>query len=127
MRPILTITLLLSLTVSGFANSYAIHPIELPKEQDVVAFTNGLPPSVGPHNKKSKEEITKFLRLGKYTSKELTDSQLLKLDSGNKIQGVFTDKQGVFYFWTLITDDLLLLQTADCGGAVLGLEKENSR
>jgi hypothetical protein len=115
---------LTSFTVSGLANSYSVGLIELPKEQDIAAFTNERPPATGSRVKKSREEITKFLRLGKYTAKFPTDKQraMLALQI-NLSEGVFTDQRGKFYFWTLIADNVLWLQTPEGGGAVLEIKE----
>jgi hypothetical protein len=119
MKAYLASMVLLSFAISGFADSVSVGVIDLPKEQDVVAFTNGLP-STSPHNKKSKDEIVRFLRLGKYVVKVPSGEQRAQLERQvNPVNGLFTDKQGNFYFWTLMAEDLLWLKTPEGGSAVL--------
>lgn len=108
-----------------YGNSYVYEPLEVPKAEDIVAFTNGLPPSTGVRITKTRDQILKFLRRGKnnldvasWDKLEYPDRSKIALDY---CDGMFVDKKGQFYFWILRTPKVLKLQTADGRSALLQL------
>lgn len=118
-RPLLILFLSLG---SVLANSRSVETISLPSPESVVAFTNGLPPATGTRDIKSREDITRFLKDGSYTSKTPSPEDELALCSGAPVaDGIFTDKGGRFYYWTLISPTRLWLRTPEGGGAILVL------
>ncbi len=115
--------LLLSLG-SALANSRSVNAIMPPSPDSIVAFTNGLPPATGEHVLKSKEDIMRFLKDGDFVRKAPTTEDYLQLaNNAPHPAGIFTDKDGKFYYWTLISPTVLWLQTPEGGGAILELRQ----
>jgi hypothetical protein len=109
----------------ALGNSYSVEIIDLPRPDSVVAFTNGFPVSTGERLMKKKEDIVKFLKDGVYLRKvpSAEDEVLLIQNPGETTDGYFTDKNGRFYSWTLLSPTLLWLKTPEGGGAILGIKK----
>lgn len=98
------------------ANSVSLSAMEIPKPTDIVAFTNDLPPATGTPVLRSRKDIEIFLEKGKYVGKYLTREDQLAISTAEApISGVFTDRQGLFYFWTLVSATRLYLRTVNAG------------
>jgi hypothetical protein len=115
--------------VGGYGTSYDYQPLDVPKAEDIVAFTNGLPPSTGDRITKKKEEILQFLRYGKKNLDVSSWYDLEYPDRGGRLErlvsceGVFVDKKGQFYFWFWRSPKVLKLVTPDGRYALLELRK----
>ena len=108
----------------ALGNSYSVDVIDLPRPENVVAFTNGFPVATGTRQLKQKEDIFKFLKNGVYLRKvpSAEDQLLLIQNPGETTDGYFTDKSGRFYSWTLLSPTLLWLKTPEGGGAILEIK-----
>lgn len=109
----------------ALANSYSIEAITLPDSEDVTHFTNGLVVPTGARENLDKEDILEFLKDGVYVRKDLSPEDHVLLAQRTKLaDGLFTDKKGIFYWWTLVSPNLLWLQTNENGSAILELRKQ---
>lgn len=110
----------------ALGNSYSVDVIDLPQAENVVAFTNGFPVATGIRQMKKKEDILKFLKKGVYLRKvpSAEDQMLLIQNPGETTDGYFTDKNGRFYSWTLLSPMLLWLKTPEGGGAILEIKNK---
>ena len=112
---------------TAYSNSNIYEPLAVPKAEDVVLFTNGLAPATGERIRKKKENILEFLRHGKNNLDVRSWYEIERARDPEKIvvcDGVFTDKAGKIYFWRLIGNDVLKLQTAEGEYALLQLQKK---
>jgi hypothetical protein len=129
MRRLLVLALLPTVCGSLLATSYEYKPLKVPKANDVVLFTNGLPPATGERIVKTRKEILEFLRRGKnnldvHSWYDLEYPNTKGAERMVACEGIFTDKAGRFYFWFLRTPTVLKLMTADGEYALLQLNRK---
>ena len=112
-------------TGTAFATSAIYKPLQVPKAEDVVAFSNGA--FEGAERKlATREQILKFLSSGTNNEKPETWYALQNSDDSwdtLECDGVFTDKAGKVYFWQLNNLKTLTLLTADGEQALIQLGK----
>ena len=106
------------------AGSSVYKPLQIPKAEDVLAFSNGV--FEGAERKlATREQILKFLSSGTNNRKPETWYNLQHDDDSGAYEcdGVFTDKAGKVYFWELNNEKTLTLLTADGEQALIQLGK----
>ncbi len=110
------------------ANSYPYEPLKVPKAEEVVLFTNALPPATGERILKTREEVLEFLRRGK-NNLDLDSWYALEYPDRSHTarhivtcEGVFTDRAGTFYFWFWRSPTVLKLITPEGEYALLQLD-----
>jgi hypothetical protein len=114
-------------TFSVEANSSIYEPLVPPKAEDIVAFTNGLPPSTGLRKMVKRDTVLRFLRRGKNNLNVSSWYDLEYPDRDRRIEliqdcdGVMVDKNGQFIFWFLRTPKVLKLETPESKTALLQL------
>ena len=123
--------LTLTLCVTGKGNVLIYKPLPLPKAEEVDLFTNGLPVETGRRVYKKKEDILEFLLHGTNVLDVLSWDGLehpvpkapgpFLLPGLDPCDGVFTDKSGKFYFWSLPTPGVLVLRNAQGESALIQL------
>lgn len=107
------------------ANSYAFVPLLPPIAEDIVAFSNGLPPSTGIRKILKKDDILLFLKEGHNITDPATwPSRFNDFTYDGPCDGVIVDKKGMVYFWTLTSSDGMRLETANGTSAYLELKKK---
>src|SRR4051812_15587424 len=107
------------------ANSSIYQPLNPPKAEEIIAFTNTPPPD-NPQpswirQTATREEVIRFLREGK---NNLNVSSWYKLEYPTPrrmytCEGVIVDQRGQFYFWFLRSARTLKLETPDGRTALL--------
>ncbi len=109
----------------ALATSDVYSPLPVPRAQDVVAFANGVEDGGMARKVASRMLILRFLSAGRNN----TDVQgWWKLEHPNLSRetvcdGVFTDKAGQVYFWTLHTPTVLEIISQDHRQALVQLGK----
>lgn len=105
------------------ANSCIYTPLNPPKAEDIVAFTNGLPPGTGVQTVVSREKVLRFLRRGK-ANPDIASWYAFEYPRQGAVEnceGVMVDRRGQFIFWRLCSAKTLKLQTPDGHFALLQL------
>lgn len=122
-------TLALLLLFTGFllpfvgANSNLYIPLKVPEVTELAAFSNGLPPGTGKRRELTRDAIENFLKNGKSnTNPETWKDRRNDFNRNAPCDGVFTTKGGNVYFWTLVGEGELRIETASGEYAYLEVE-----
>ena len=99
-------------------------PFTVPRPEEIVAFTNGLPPGTGGRIEKRKGDIMRFLKHGKPKwNVPITYGYDPPGGMINQEDGVILDNKGRFYFWSFNSRKVLLLEVPDGRFVALELRK----
>lgn len=108
------------------ANSYFYKPLNVPEASELAAFSNGLPPGTGKQRKLTRAAIENFLTNGKNNTNPATwKARRNEFNMNTPCDGVFTTKAGIVYFWTLVGEGELRIETASGEYAYLEVEVKN--
>jgi len=112
----------ISCLTRGSANTYMWEDLEPPSTSDVIAFSNEKPPPIGTRNLKKESEIFEYLRRGAvFYSKNALNEYIKENLPGIKLydrnyprsEGVLATKDGRIIYWTVMSENVLQLETAD--------------
>ena len=109
--------------VGAHSNFYT--PLKLPKATELAAFSNGLPPGIGKRRELTRDMIEDFLKNGKSnTNPETWKARRNDFNRNAPCDGVFTTQGGKVYFWTLVGEGELRIETASGEYAYLEVEAQ---
>ena len=109
------------------ANLYEHIPLkEIPKPEEIVAFTNGPRPADGTRKKLTKEDIQKYLAEGIVILEKSKWSYPTSFSNMNIMDGVFFDSAGVGYFWRIWEEGVLTLETEAGASVQIILKKKGA-